>query len=569
MLLERGDVVAGLFEIERHVETQGRIDCYRGRHLHTGKTVRIKHLRTPTESWAQPLVERTERLLGATHEALTACVGAGAHGRKRWFFAHEWVNGATFDDGMGVVPMDRVLAIGRRIGGALAALHELELVHGRVGPHQVVLPQRQPDAFKLLDGVHDPELPFLAAHAPYVAPEVVAGGAATTSADVYGLGVSLVRALRGGGWQLAEGRLGSFLATLFGVQPTFATVRTGLRNWVERMVAFDPIHRPEARHVQAAFEAMTAGGDPPHLSPPPPAPFVEEGRAVAVVVARPPSTKSAKEAGLDAEWRHAVEAHGARVVVLPDDTRVCILEQGNASAIPHAAALVARTCQEHAFRASAVAGLLSDGKSADRAKGLAEEIGSLGSIASRTPAGVVRFTQRLAEQVKGTVPIKASGGSFVLAAQPSSPRARRGKHGTLELEINGAAADPSPVSARRRKTGEVQLEEPLVRGKAGTLVMEPEPRKKKGGTLEIELPSASEEPSKRPEESPESRQPTLEIFLDPPTMGDLEPQPTVEVVVDAELLQASKKSLSTANEIINKRASLANQKVTKKIRPMR
>lgn len=567
MLLERGDVVAGLFEIERHVEAQGRIDCYRGRHLHTGKTVRIKHVRNPTESWAQPLIAATDRLLEASHEGLTLCVGAGAHGRKRWFCAHEWVNGASFDDGMSVVPVERVLAMGRKIAGALATLHELELVHGRVGPHQIVLPQRQPEAFKLLDGVHDPELPFLAAHAPYVAPEVVAGAGATSASDVYGLGVSLIRALRGGGWQLAEGRLGSFVATLFGVQPTFATSRPPLRNWLDRMIAFDPIQRPEARQVHAAFEAMIAGGEPPQLSPPPPAPYLEQGRAVAVVIARPPSTKTAKEAGLDAQWRHAVEAHGSRVVVLPDDTRVCILEQGNAAAIPHAAALVARTCHEHAFRASAIAGLLSDGRSAEPSKVVSEEIANLGAIASRTPAGVVRFSQRLAEQVKGTVPIKASGGSYVLATQPAAPRSRRGKHGTLELEINGAAPDPSPVSTRRRKTGEVQLEEPkLVRGKAGTLVMEPEP-KKKGGTLELELPA--EACPKRPEESPESRQPTLEIFLDPPTMGDLEPQPTVEVVVDAELLQLSKKSATTANEVINKRASLANQKVTKKVKPMR
>ncbi len=542
-MLERGDVLAGTFEIEHLVENEGRVAAYRARHLHTGRRARLKHF-SLDGSWTQTLAEQSERMMTVVDDAWPTCLGAGPHGRKRWFFAFEWEPGNALEAELAApLSVERVVLLGRQISGALAALHEADLVHGRVRPEQIVLAQRRAGAIKLLDSVCDPELPVLAPQAAFLAPELVRGDGPSFAADVYALGVLLTRALAGKVWQPAEGRLGTFLATLFGLRPRAARTPPGLASWLARMMAHDPLHRPEARHVHAAFESISAGSEPPHLGAPPTT-SIPEGQAVAVIVARAPSSKTAAEAGLDAEWHRSVQAHGARVLELPNEARLCVLDHGKSNAIPRAAALVARTCQEHAFRASAIAGLLADGARDDlHEPRLAREIKEIAAIAASTPAGVVRFTARLADAVQGTVQLKPSGGSFVLAAAPAPTKPRRGRHGTLEIEVE-AEAEARPPASRRRKTGEVTLEPAKTeRGRANTLVMDaPErpARRKKGGTLEIELPA-------------DERQPTLEIETDPALQGGLTPQPTIEIPVDERLLHASKRGGTERGRAATKR----------------
>ncbi len=518
MRLVRGDVVAGEYEVERHVESTGAVDTYLARHLLAGRKVRLKIVRLD-ESWTKTLVAHVGSLPGVEDDGLVPCLAAGPAGKKSFFFAFGWEQGPTLEEDL-AAPFDAVavLEIGATLAGGLAAVHDAGLAHAHIRPNRVVLCQMRGHAPRLLDGLVPPEAWVVGSAPMYLAPEVVAGAPPSQEADVYALGAMLARMGAPEPWSPADGRFGKLLATLFGLRQPAAGEHPVVDSWITSMLAHDPAERPSAGEVHAAFSAALAGSGDTRPAPHSRA-LDPTTRAVAAVLLRPPSSKSPEAAGLDATWRESVQAHGTRVVDLVDGSLLCRIERGSPAAVATTAGLVVRTSQEHAFRASAVCGLLyAEDEPGDPEAQLAAEIRSLDAIASRTPAGVVRFTARLAARVSGSLALKPSGDAFVLAQTGENKRARRG--GTLEMEVGKPQDRPSGGGSRRRKSSEIAVDEPRPkRGRGGTLEMEveaPAPKRKRGGTLEIPI--------------------------EPPTLREPEERdrPTLEVVVDQALVEATR-----------------------------
>lgn len=526
--LVRGDVVGGQYEVERHLESAGPVETYVARHLLAGRKVCLRVVRLE-ERWLDSLVDRSDAWASVVDEGLVPCISTGPVGKKSHYFAFGLEKGPTLDGLDDPLSPEVVVEMGAQLSSALAALHEEGLVHGHFRPSHVVLSQARNGAPRLLDPILPPASRLVGRAPVYVAPEIVAGAPPIAASDVYALGVTLAELLNGASWNVADGQLGKLIGALFGLRPALPGEDPALASWVRRMMAPNPEERPEARDIHAAFRGAREGGALSEL--PAPSPAIEEGtKAVAIVLLRPPGSKTAEAAGLDATWRHAVEAHGTKVLSLAEGSLLCRIDRGSPNAVVTTAGLVVRTSQEHAFRASAACALLLARDEHESAGALIEEVMSIDRVAARTPAGVVRFTARMAARIGDALPVQPSGDSFVLHQAAEAKRTRRS--GTLEMEVSSLRG----AGSKRRKSSEITVDPPQRTGRGGTLVMEPEPappRAERGGTLELEVeppPSTTSRPT-----IPDPHEDRL------PTDGATE-EPTLEVPVDPALVEASRKT---------------------------
>ncbi len=470
MAFSRGDVVAGSFEVERSLESDDAFDVCRARHLLTGKRIALKVVRRSVP-WCDELVARAKGLEGVDEDSLVRCIHQGQAGRGRWYFAFE---GVPDGDAETRLPRRASAATAARIGGsiarALSALHEEGFAHGHLRPERVSLAGKD-GALKVLDFIVPPERALVTANARYVAPEIVAGGPPSPEADVYALGVILWELLSARALTASESRIGVLLGTLFDQpDPPFCD-DAALASWITRMLAPEPMERPEANQIEAALGGFADGARPPVLAAPADRDELDgrTGRAAAVFVVRPPPGKSPEAIGIDAAWRRDVEAHGALLSSLPEGAIAGLIRGRTAHGVALSSALVAKTTQDHAFRASLVAGLLRDGSEQESRAHARDEIATIAGVVSRTPAGVTRLTARLASHVGPSMGLRPSGEAFILASPTAASRPKRS--GTLEIETG---ATKQGAHGRKRKTGEIEIDPPKPKGRGGTLVLEPE-----------------------------------------------------------------------------------------------
>lgn len=179
------------------------------------------------------------------HQCAVTVYDVLAEGEDVWLIT-EYVPARTMAEFIrshgGVDPLDAA-TLGTQLAAALAAAHEIGLLHRAVEPANVLLAD---------DGgvqVTDFGIGALFADAAYQAPEVVAGGAHTAASDVFALGATLFYAVEG--------------AVPFGdAQPAPSPARltgTPLQPVLMRMLSADPGLRPTMEGVWTALRAVAAG----------------------------------------------------------------------------------------------------------------------------------------------------------------------------------------------------------------------------------------------------------------------------------------------------------------------
>lgn len=184
----------------------------------------------------------------------------------------------------GTLPVDEVVAVGRRIATALDAAHFARVLHGDVTPQNVLF---RPGGDAVLadfglavlrDHRGNTATGFTAAHA---APEIVrADGAFTARTDVYGLASTLVTALTGQPpFPLRPGDddAARALRILTEPAPRVTAAPPWLADLLAAMLAKDAGDRPTATEVVAALDAAGPAGTPaagPRFAPPPGLPAV-------------------------------------------------------------------------------------------------------------------------------------------------------------------------------------------------------------------------------------------------------------------------------------------------------
>ncbi len=263
--------IPGVEELEP-VGRGGFAVVYRGWQPEYQRHVAVKVLEPSTDPAVVGRFRREVRAMGAVsdHPNVVPIYGAGVVD-GRGYMVMPLLSGGTLDDKIRSGPLDapEVVRIGRALADALAASHQIGLLHRDVKPANVLFtaygdPQladfgiaRFADATATYTG--------FAATVAYAAPEVLQGEPATPASDVYSLGATLHAALRGEApFRRVDGE--PAVATAMRVlsdEPAHlkaAGVPAALAAVVERAMAKDPAHRyPTAQALRHALDDVDLG----------------------------------------------------------------------------------------------------------------------------------------------------------------------------------------------------------------------------------------------------------------------------------------------------------------------
>jgi serine/threonine-protein kinase len=217
-----GQIVSDRYRIVELIATGGMGSVYRGEHVHMLKDVAIKVL-SPEAERLPELVERFRReaIAGAhiRHPNIASATDFGQLADGTYFLVLEYVRGTTLDLVIekGPVSVERAVRIARQVASALAAAHEMGIVHRDLKSRNVMLVDGQDDLVKVIDfGLARVDMDQVSslsapAQAPaltvvgelfgtvaYMAPESVLGmNAVDARSDLYALGVILYELLSG------------------------------------------------------------------------------------------------------------------------------------------------------------------------------------------------------------------------------------------------------------------------------------------------------------------------------------------------------------------------------------
>ena len=205
------------------------------------------------------------------HPNVVAVHDVGVHEDGRPYIVMDYVDGRPLSAivAEGPLPPERVAALGMALSRALAAAHNLGIVHRDVKPANVLIDgQGLPHLmdFGLARMVGDPDLTLhggLLGTAHYVAPEQARFGTGSAQADLYSLGAVLYHALTGkppfdgdGAIDVALRRFEADPAPLAALVPGIDPELAAL---VESLLARDPDARPaDAAVVSERFADAAA-----------------------------------------------------------------------------------------------------------------------------------------------------------------------------------------------------------------------------------------------------------------------------------------------------------------------
>jgi serine/threonine protein kinase len=254
-----------------------------GRDTATGRAVAVKLLRS--EAASQPdlvrnFMDEAEILGELSHPCIVRPITFGREA-DRYVFVMELVDGEDLRRRLrrdGPVPPAVAANLVAQLANALAYLHGRGIVHGDVKPGNLIVPAdggpvRLADfgvARRLRPAGTEPR----ATHATpeYVSPEVVEGAAPSPASDVYAMGVVLFELLCG----RSPFKGGTPLDVLNRHRQCTVVPPAGLPApvWplIERCMAPDPAHRPDARMIGVRLREVESA-----LAGMPPLPALAEG----------------------------------------------------------------------------------------------------------------------------------------------------------------------------------------------------------------------------------------------------------------------------------------------------
>lgn len=209
-------------------------------------------------------LEQAKHAARLRHQCAVTVYDVLTEGPQVWIIT-EYVPSRTMADFIkahGRLDPTDTATLGTQAAAALAASHELGLLHRAIEPPNVLLADD--------GGVQVTDFGIGALHADqaYQAPEVISGGVVTEASDVFALGATLFYAVEGVPPFGEDGQSVPSLQHLAG---------TPLQPVLLRMLSVDPSLRPTMEGVWTALRAV-AGGRPPVLAsavqaqtaPPPP-----------------------------------------------------------------------------------------------------------------------------------------------------------------------------------------------------------------------------------------------------------------------------------------------------------
>jgi serine/threonine-protein kinase len=187
------------------------------------------------------------QLVGVEHAALAGVKSQGTEAGLR-YLVREWVVGTPLNEAFRsqrgsdrTLPFNQVLPVFQQLVGALMALHERRIPHGRIRPDQVLVGEN--NAVKLLEPA---VLPTAEDRDTYLAPERRDSPRPTGRSDVYELGMVLYEQLTG------------FLPGSVPRRPSI--VNATVPDWFDKLILRMLERDPQARPVDLAAAAGESTG---------------------------------------------------------------------------------------------------------------------------------------------------------------------------------------------------------------------------------------------------------------------------------------------------------------------
>ena len=185
----------------------------------TSVAIKIYDTSPDNEGRAQVTIERAQQArIENKHIAKLVDDGELADGAR--FLVSEWIDGETLTAALthGPLPWELLLPILSALASGLAALHNVDIVHGDVTPDNIVLPARGFPSAMIINIGHSLYVAsegfidrgMVSNSASHMTPEYAAGFEVDARADLYGLGTILYQALTGEA-PFADGSQGQLL----------------------------------------------------------------------------------------------------------------------------------------------------------------------------------------------------------------------------------------------------------------------------------------------------------------------------------------------------------------------
>jgi serine/threonine protein kinase len=184
--------------------------------------------------------------------------------RERLYLLTEFVEGPTLQQILaerGRMPLEMALCLFREIVAGAAAAHRLAVIHGDLGPWNILVPDR--GSVKIANFALGHIFGYARPIPPtreYLAPELIEGKTYDARADIHSLGVMLYYAIAGQGPFDVYDVRNRDRNTFIPVPPSLVIpeIPSWLDNLLSQMLAPDPANRPSAAAVLRLLEAGPA-----------------------------------------------------------------------------------------------------------------------------------------------------------------------------------------------------------------------------------------------------------------------------------------------------------------------
>ncbi|WP_433046840.1 protein kinase domain-containing protein [Dactylosporangium sp. CS-033363] len=274
-MIGAGTVLAGRYQLERHIASGGMGDVWQGHDRVLGRTVAVKLLRAP--SGEPEFVERfraeARTMATISHPGVVDVYDFGDDPAAGVYLVMQYIDGeslaGTLDREERLAP-DTAMRLIAEAAEALHAAHEKGVMHRDVKPGNLLL---RPDGSTVLTdfgiarsaaATHRTAPELLLGTASYIAPERAGGEPATARSDLYSLGVVAYRVLAGRLPFEGESLLQIALRHANDEpDPLPDDVPPGVRAFVARSLAKDPAERwPSGAAMAAAAREARAAAPP-------------------------------------------------------------------------------------------------------------------------------------------------------------------------------------------------------------------------------------------------------------------------------------------------------------------